>query len=145
MKALSIRQPWMWAILAGGKDVENRSRNVVGGHRGPILLHVGKQLADQDAFARVSELADDRMPNLGGPGNRPELHSESAIVGVVNIAGVHQATSCRGRCSPWADPTGWHLRLHDPRPLRRPVPCPGRLGLFTPDQQVLDDVRRQLA
>ena len=24
MKALSIRQPWAWAILHAGKDIENR-------------------------------------------------------------------------------------------------------------------------
>ena len=34
MKALSIRQPWSWLILHGGKDIENRSwrTNV----RGPV-------------------------------------------------------------------------------------------------------------
>lgn len=141
MKALSIRQPWIWAILAGGMDVINRPRNVVGAHRGPLLLHVGKQLADQDAFARVSELSDDRMPTLGAPGGRPELHSESAIVGIINVAGVHQATSCRGRCSPWSDPTGWHIRLHDPRILRRAVQCFGKPDLFTPPADVLAEVR----
>lgn len=143
MKALSIRQPWMWAILSGGKDVENRTRNVVGGHRGPVLLHVGKHLADRDAFARVSELSDDRMPVLGAPG-RTDTHAESAIVGVVDVAGVHPASSCRGRCSPWSDPTGFHIRLEDPRVLRMPVPCPGKLGLFTPAQDILAIVRRQL-
>lgn len=37
MKALSIRQPWAWLILHGGKDMENRSRRT---HmRGRICVH----------------------------------------------------------------------------------------------------------
>jgi ASCH domain-containing protein len=39
MPALSIRQPWAWAICAGCKDVENRSWNTK--HRGPFVVHAG--------------------------------------------------------------------------------------------------------
>lgn len=31
--ALSVRQPWPWAILHAGKDIENRSWQAVGGGR----------------------------------------------------------------------------------------------------------------
>lgn len=37
MKALSIRQPWAWLILHGGKDIENRSWNT--NFRGRFLIH----------------------------------------------------------------------------------------------------------
>lgn len=40
MKALSIRQPWAWAILHAGKRVENRSWYCH--YRGPILIHASK-------------------------------------------------------------------------------------------------------
>lgn len=42
MKALSIQQPWAWAILCAGKDVENRDwyTNL----RGRILIHAGKKI-----------------------------------------------------------------------------------------------------
>lgn len=40
MRAISIRQPWIWAILYAGKRIENRSRNC--NYRGPILLHASK-------------------------------------------------------------------------------------------------------
>ena len=36
---LTIRQPWAWAIIYGGKDVENRSWLTK--HRGPLLVHAG--------------------------------------------------------------------------------------------------------
>ncbi|GGX62926.1 hypothetical protein GCM10007385_35070 [Tateyamaria omphalii] len=36
-KALSIRQPWVWAIINAGKRIENRPRRFH--YRGPICLH----------------------------------------------------------------------------------------------------------
>lgn len=45
MKALSIRQPWAWAILRAGKRIENRERAdgrmpSMCSYRGPLLIHV---------------------------------------------------------------------------------------------------------
>src|SRR5260370_26794605 len=40
MKALSVCQPWAWAILHGGKTVENRSRPTR--HRGPLVIHASR-------------------------------------------------------------------------------------------------------
>ena len=39
MKCLTICQPWAWAIVAAGKDVENRTRPTR--YRGPLLIHAG--------------------------------------------------------------------------------------------------------
>lgn len=39
LRALTIRQPWAWAIIHGGKDIENRSWNTK--HRGPLVIHAG--------------------------------------------------------------------------------------------------------
>ena len=44
MKAITVRQPWAWAILHGGKDVENRTRNIAGSYRGPLVIHAGLAL-----------------------------------------------------------------------------------------------------
>lgn len=38
-KALSIKQPWAWAIIEGFKDVENRSWPT--SYRGPLFIHAG--------------------------------------------------------------------------------------------------------
>ena len=40
MIALSIRQPWAWLILHGGKDIENRTWPTK--VRGRVLVHAGK-------------------------------------------------------------------------------------------------------
>ena len=34
----ALRNPWAWAIIFGGKDVENRTRNIAGGYRGPVAI-----------------------------------------------------------------------------------------------------------
>ena len=42
VRALSIMQPWAWLIVAGHKDIENRSWPT--SFRGPVLIHAGKRL-----------------------------------------------------------------------------------------------------
>lgn len=144
MKAISVRQPWAWALLHG-KDIENRSRNILGGHRGLVALHASGHLADGDAFARVHDLTEGRMPQLGLPGRKAATQL-GGVIGVLDVIGVHPAVSCSGRCSPWADPTGIHIH-HDiltARQLDRVVHCPGRLGLFTLPDDVAAKVQGQL-
>jgi hypothetical protein len=42
MKALSVRQPWAWAIIYALKNVENRGWPIH--YRGDILIHAAKIL-----------------------------------------------------------------------------------------------------
>ena len=44
MKALSVRQPWAWAIAAAGKDVENRTWRT--DYRGLIAIHASARPDD---------------------------------------------------------------------------------------------------
>lgn len=46
MKALSIRQPWAWAIVNAGKRVENRTWETR--YRGPILIHAAKGVTKRE-------------------------------------------------------------------------------------------------
>ena len=51
MKALSIRQPWAWAILHAGKDVENRDWadwNHGLKFRGPFLIHASAGMSKHE-------------------------------------------------------------------------------------------------
>ncbi|WP_181312487.1 hypothetical protein [Nocardioides campestrisoli] len=130
MRALSIRQPYTWAVLAGGKDVENRSRNIAGSYRGPVLIHAALQLADLAGNEEVTELASVPVPTLGRP--RAGVSAQlGGIVGMVDLVGVHHSDACSGSCSAWAHPTGFHLRLEHPVVFPRMVRCPGRLGLWS--------------
>ena len=46
MKALSIRQPWAFLIIHGGKDVKNRSWNT--NFPGSFLVHAAKGMTSND-------------------------------------------------------------------------------------------------
>lgn len=114
MKALSIRQPWAWLIVHGGKNIENRTWATK--YRGPVLIHAGKKI-DTAAYNR---LADE------GIGLPPIDELETGgIVGKCEIVDcVNHSTS------PWfSGPWGFELRS------QRPVkfwPCCGRLYFFEP-------------
>ncbi|WP_242086019.1 hypothetical protein [Microbacterium lacticum] len=174
MRILTVRQPWAWAIIHGGKDVENRARNIAGGYRGPVAIHVAREI-DVHAIATPSrihpafrEAADRYMaansdplkgsPWMGGIGN---------IIGVVDLIDVHSASviggcgrmdrncdehphGCRHHCSPWAmgpAPEGWyqHLVLANPRPLSEPIPFKGALGLRRLDEAMVQRIEAAIA
>ena len=80
MKAVSVHQPWAWAILQAGKNVENRSWRTH--HRGPLLVHAAKSRASYDAQdpARWLRLYGVVLPAWN------EL-TTGAILGVVDVVG----------------------------------------------------------
>jgi hypothetical protein len=138
MRVLTVRQPWAWAIVHGGKDVENRTRNIAGGYRGPVAIHAGL------APFEKGTLAGRRHAELHG-GEVDSRIVFGAILGVVDLVDVHtaddieQTKNQRGlwpTCSRWAERSGHHLVLKDPRPLGEPIPFTGALGLRTLDPGV---------
>ena len=63
MKALSIRQPWAWAIFHG-KPVENRTWSAK--HRGPLLIHAAMKF-DMEGYEWLKEnqhLLDTPLPYI---------------------------------------------------------------------------------
>jgi len=59
--ALSIRQPWAWAVIHAGKDVENRSVFAMKflGHRGRVAVHASKGMT-QDEYDEARAFMCDR-------------------------------------------------------------------------------------
>lgn len=110
--ALSVRQPWAWAIIAGGKDVENRSWN--SRHRGPLLIHAARTL-DHNGFEEL------RLRGL----EPPEELVCGAIIGQVRLVDV-----VRDHGSGWAEPGAFHFVLADPVAFAQPRPYRGMPGLF---------------
>ena len=154
MRVLTVRQPWAWAIIHGGKDVENRTRNIAGGYRGPVAIHAGLAKFEQHNMASHALRAahgtetDTRM--LYG-----------CVIGVADLVDAHLVgdPGCKApaMCSAWAqrqeDFTDVerpayrmaHFRLADPRPLPRPISVAGRLGLWRPDADLEAAINDQLA
>lgn len=139
MRILTVRQPWAWAIIHGGKDVENRVRNVAGDYRGPIAIHAGLAPFEQGNMA--GHLHKDMH---GGEIDTQIVYG--AIIGVVDIVDVHGVIETDGRfhcetvatptvpeaagaCSRWAEKDTKHVVFANPRPLAEPIPYKGALGL----------------
>jgi hypothetical protein len=163
MRALTVQQPWAWAIVHGGKDVENRTQ--AWGYRGPLAIHAGARISErglqsplvQEAAQRVDSERPVVLPFNGKVWRHDSLQL-GAVIGVVDLVDVHTADWCwepEGHCSPWAESSYVehggdvrdrivHLVLENPRPLATPIPARGRLGLWTPDAELLDRIREQV-
>ncbi|WKN47132.1 hypothetical protein [Nocardioides sp. Arc9.136] len=164
MKALTVQQPWAWAIVHGGKDVENRTQ--AWSYRGPLAIHAGQRVSERGLVSPLVRDAWDETANYDV--DECDDWELGAIIGVVDLVGVHVAepeiendsgsgvwapACCE---SPWAeqayDEHGGrtrrdvvHLGLANPRPLPEPLPCKGRLGLWTPPADVLDQLQAVIA
>lgn len=143
LRVLTVRQPWAWAIVHGGKDVENRTRNIAGSYRGPVAIHAGLAKFEQHNMASRALRA----------AHGTEVDARilyGAVIGVADLVDVH--TVCGPpfpggewpTCSPWAMSDHHHLVLANPRPLARPIPTKGRLGLWRPDDKLAAAIREQV-
>jgi hypothetical protein len=141
MKALTIKQPWAWAVSIAFKDIENRSRNT--NYRGEVAIHAGLTWS-----ARATEFSPMLQAwNQRGPGQWrlksgvPPLPG-GAIIAIGWIIDSHPAAGC---CKPWGEDeydgkSVWHWVLADTKALPEPVFCRGALGLWTvPDHIELPD------
>lgn len=126
LRVLSVRQPWAWAILHAGKDIENRSWTTA--HRGLIAIHAGRLPAPS---------AREKLVEMG-----VEVPSElptGVLLGLVDLVDV-----VRGIESPWAFEGHWHWVLANPRSLAEPVPLLGRQSLFRAPDEAEQAVMAQL-
>lgn len=120
--ALSIRQPWCWAILFAGKDIENRSWQAVNHSlrkRGRVCIHAAKGLKKdeyEDAAAFMRQVIGIECPAA------VDL-DRGGIIGSVEVVDVVTESD-----SAWfMGPRG--LVLRDPRPCEF-IPSTGALGYF---------------
>lgn len=95
--ALSIRQPWAWAIVHVGKDIENRDWPTR--FRGPVCIHASKGMtaAEYGGFIRTIHMVSLTRPFPNGsmvpaPPNLPR----GGIIGVAEIVDCAEASD-----SPW--------------------------------------------
>lgn len=148
MRALTLWQPWGFAVMELGKPVENRSwlpPEAVIGTR--IAIHAGKVLHENSVEALERAGFD-----------LPDTYARSAILGTVLLAGwVRQnpdrsirwsanltASEAAAIVGPvfWQGPVGWVLR--DPIAIE-PVPCRGAQGLWHVPFDVAGEVEARLA
>lgn len=125
MKALSLRHPWVDAILAGTKTIEVRTWATR--YRGPLLLHAAAAwgVAEREAATRLGVAA-------------PAPGTSGAVVGMATLI------ECRPvKPGDWAlaalpplEGRLWAWVLAEARPID-PVPARGSRRLFNVDESLL--------
>lgn len=119
--ALSVRQPWAWAIIHAGKDVENRGPMMVRHLQqktGRRAIHAAKGMT-RDEYDSVGEF----MARLGVTVPPPHELLRGGIIGSVTVDRI--VTTMQSRW--FMGPRG--LVLSDPAPCDF-IPALGALGYF---------------
>lgn len=125
--ALSVRQPWAWAIIFAGKDIENRSWQAVNHglrQRGRIAIHAAKGMAREE-YEEAAGSVDDILRRQGSELRCPAAIDlmRGGIIGSVEVADVVTESS-----SPWFfGPRGLVLRNPEVWTF---LPSIGALGYF---------------
>lgn len=151
MQAISVQQPWAFAIARGGKSVSNQGAPTA--YRGPLLIH---------ASMRVDLSAcDSPLVQAAGWDPRDPLAAIGAAIAVADLAAVCSATAgsaagpsgpARARgvdtaacaCGPWAEPGMHHWHLANVRALPRPIVALGRTDLWEPSASLVAEVETML-
>jgi len=134
LKAITVYPQWAWAIMHGGKDVENRSWNTH--QRGIVAVHASipkprkKYEEDRREINRKSPRA--QLPAF-------EELSNNAIVGLVEI------TDCRKSAkSKWYYHGNKAFMLARPTPLKTPITHSGGLSFWKVPSAKLKKIAAQL-
>lgn len=116
IKALSINQPFGWAIVEGFKDIENRNWSTK--YRGEFYIHVGLNV-QTSAYPMIRDLT-------GSP------FDKSMRMRIGGIIGIAEIVDCVSRSdSPWFfGRYGFVIKNARRVPFQE---CKGALGFFTPD------------
>ena len=150
VKVLSVKNPFAYLILQGGKDVENRTWTT--DFRGRLYIHVSGDtlpfLTDEpnltDDYARKLEVFLDTLAEyyskcdidkgttaesfMNAVIDNPEiwLLKSQSIIGYVDLVDIIQNSS-----SPWSIEGQYHWILKNPTLLENPIrQVKGRLGLW---------------
>ena len=148
--ALSIRQPWCWAIVNAGKRVENRTW--APRYRGPVYIHSAKGMKREEyesfAYWWQHEFPGRRplqsypaLPPMEGL-ERGGIVARAEIIDCIRSQYALPLNITRERADRyivpwWQGPVGIILANVKPVPF---VPCKGALGLFEMDDDILREV-----
>lgn len=119
MKAISIKQPWSWAICNAGKDIENREWYT--SYRGNILIHASKTI-DSYGYDFLN------FRNISPPSRKTIL--KGGIVGVATIVDCVTESN-----SEWFSGK-YGFVLNNQKPVDF-IQCKGQLGIFNINIEVL--------
>lgn len=130
MKALTIKQPWVYAILRLGKDIENRPWQR--GYRGWIAIHAAGEPDRGVKFPRGS-----RVPDL-------DKLDYSAICGIARVEDIVEKSRSKWFLRPKDGSTNYGWVLVGVKRLKTPIPYNGTLGLWEVPPSIISEIQLQL-
>lgn len=127
-RCLTVKQPWAWAILFAGKDIENRIWPTR--YRGPLFIHAGRGF-DDEGFAWCKKHFPYIWPE------KIEFRT-GGIIGSVELVrctqGMDLTIGNEHPASRWSKPGHWHWLLANPTPIPF-EPCRGAQGIWIAGNQ----------
>lgn len=130
MKAISIKQPWVHAILREGKNIENRSWQTH--FRGWLALHASGKPSTWNEYPRGMKAPDLKALDY------------SAICGVARLAKIITASESKWFNQPDDGETNFGWMLEDVTALKTPIPCKGALNLWKVPPKIVRAIKLQL-
>lgn len=134
MKALSVRQPWAQAIMAGAKTIENRTWTTH--YRGRVAVHASQarpSVEDLECCADLGYRCPEDAPLGAVLGTidvvgmlTPEMSHSEALAELKRALGVEPNRDALD----WYDDGQFGWILARPQWLARAEPCKGRLHLW---------------
>jgi len=134
IQALSVRQPWAYAILHGGKTIENRSWPTQ--LRGTIALHAGRSMEPDDVAAFFRFIEERGLSGSWLQRNAVDNLPRGAVVGLVDLVDCVKTST-----SPWFEGP-YAFVLENPREIN-PIYCRGAQKFFDLPAEVLSALGQQ--
>lgn len=149
MKAITIYQPFAFAIVAGLKKYETRPRRT--NIRGRIAVHASIKdpwktgiLKDMDEMRAIARILSEYRAAHGGPRIPPQLEF-GVIMGTVEITDckpveqVIETLTAQERILGDYTPGRYAWILKNPVLFSRPIPAHGKQGWWNWDERGIDD------
>lgn len=130
MRAITVKQPWPHAIFHAGKDIENRTQNLVADFPIDLAIHVAKAIDPDAEFPRgFSKLLGD--PDAYDPAVRGK------IIGVVTLVKIVETHRSRW----YQEGTRFAYVIENPRLLKTPLEARGYLCAWKVPAETLKKFR----
>lgn len=113
MRAITVKQPWAYSIFHGGKDIENRTQNLVAELPIELAIHVSRSPDLHAKFPRGYTYLRD-LPEANDPAVR------GMIIGVVTLVAIVDS-----HYSVWYQGGKYAYVLKNPRLLKTPLAARG--------------------
>lgn len=134
---LSVRQPWAFAILHGGKDVENRPRR--SHYRGRLLIHASAGMTVDEAEGCRDFIAAQGLRGPWCEGVKAMELPRGVILGTVDMVDCVEDSP-----SPWFMGKFGYV-IANPRPFASPIAAKGALGFWRVPGDLEAAVRQAMA